>query len=635
MPGIFGCINRSGDRVPEKMAIEMANSMKHEDRYVDEWIFDSCLLGAVELGFLNQGKSLIYCDADSFRGVSRGNIYNKLELSRRFGIQCTNSSLNDTRFIVELYEKEGLDFAKHLNGLFVAAIYDKEKDRIVIANDRYGYYPLFYSLSSKNFVFASEAKAVLKDPAIPPVINKSAIPEFFAFSFLLGDKTFFCNVKKMPPASTFTYDKTKDQIHIKRYWDFYLKRHEPQKPLGSYLKEFSNLMKRAVERRVKDQEEVGVFLSGGMDSRIIAAFASETKTPVITFTFGVKNCSEQKIASEVAERLGLENRFYEIPSDFIARYAKQIVYKGDGLVRIRDCHFIALLNEVRKRVHTVLLGTFGGDLVWPYSLTEKLLGLKKREEVINYLFKFYTSVMSNVLPIREHRRAFTDAFFKEIKGSVEKNFIRTFDEIEFSSPSDIADYWEYRNRESRYIFQASQHINWYLETRHPFMDNELVDFLSFRFPPHLRRREMFGMVVEDTFLQKAITDSFPSLSDIPWHGFPPNPSTLRVLLTGARHVIRKEIIAKLEKLLRTKITLAPIDFRGYDDWLRTGSRAYALNLLLDPKTLKRQFFRQGFMMKIMRNHMNYKENHDQLICDLINFELMNRIFFDTADEKKT
>lgn len=615
----------------ERMAIEMTNSLKHEDWYVGEWVLDSYLLGAVELEFLRHGSSLIYCDGDAFVGVSRGNIYNKQELSRRFEIQCTPSYLNDTGFIVELYKKEGLNFAKHLNGLFLAAIYDKEKDRIVIANDRYGYYPLFYSLSGKNFIFASEAKAVLKDQTITPRINRSAIPEFFAFSFLLGDKTFFCDVKKMLPSHVLIYDRIKDQIRIKQYWDFSLKKRELQRTLGSYLKEFTKLMKRAIERRVKDREEVGIFLSGGLDSRIIAAFASETETPIITLTFGVKNCTEKQIASEVAERLGLENIFYEIPSDFIANYAKQIVYRGDGLVRIRDCHFIALLNEVRKRIQTVLLGTFGGDLAWPPSLTEKLLGLKKREAIISHLFRFYTSTLSNVLPIKEHRRAFTDAFFKETKGVVERNFVRTFDEIKFSSPSDIADYWEYRNRESRYIFQASQHINWYLETRHPFMDNELVDFLAFRFPPNLRRREMFGMWVENTFLQKAISYSFPSLSDIPWHGFPPNPSILRVLLIGGQRFIHKKVIVKLEKLLQTEITPAHTDFRRYDTWLRTGSKKFTLNVLLDPETLKRQFFRRDFVMNTTKDHMNYKENRDQLICDLINFELMNRIFFEAAD----
>ena len=634
MPGIFGCLNRNGDIVSERLAIEIANCMKHEDWYVVEHISNPCILGIVELDFLHCGNSLIYDNGGSLVGVSKGNIYNKKELSVKFGVESAPSSSNDTRFIVELYEKEGLDFAKHLNGLFVAAIYDKEKDRIIVANDRYGYYPMFYSLSPKNFIFASEVKAILKDKTIIPKIDKIAIPQFFAFSFILGEKTFVEDVKSMPPSCILTYDRVKDRIDVRRYWDFTLKKHDQTRPLGAYLKEFNKLMNQAVERRVKDHAKVGIFLSGGLDSRIIAAFASQTKTQIVTFTFGIKNCEEQEIASEVSERLGIENIFYEIPSDFIANYAEKIVYRGDGLIRVRDCHFIAFLDEIRRRVQTVLLGTFGGDLSCRPEgrLSEKFVNLRKREEVIKHLMEYYTSVVNNgVLPFRQHSRAFTDAFFREVVGKAETNFIRTFKEIRFNSPSDIGDYWEYRNREPRYIFRASQHINWYLETRHPFMDNDLVDFFAFRFPPELRRREVFGITFEDTFLQKSLSQSFPSLSDIPWHGIPPNSSILRVIIVQGSRFIRKRCANMLERLLRKKVTLTPIDFRGYAEWLRTDSKRYMLDLLLDEKTLQRPYIRRDFIRKVIDDHLNYRKNHDQLICDLINFELMNRIFFETIE----
>lgn len=619
MPGIFGCISRKGDAVDRELAVEMAGCMRHEKWYVVEWILDQCLLGAVELEFLRKKGSLIYLGDKSVIGVSKGSIFSKQE----------NSERHDPGFIVEAYRNEGFDFAKNLNGLFAAAIYNRENDRIVIANDRYGYYPLFYSFNSNNFTFASEVKAVLKDKTVVPTLDKSAVPEFFALSFLLGDKTFFGDVKKLPPACVLSYDRKEDRIRIKRYWDFSKKRYDATKPLGEYLREFSRLMRHAVEMRVKDRERVGIFLSAGLDSRVLAAFASKTKTPVITFTFGTKNCSEREIASEVAERLGLENIFLEIPSDFIQNYAEQIVYRGDGLIRIRDCHFIACLNEVRERVDTVLLGTFGGDLVWPWTLSNRLTRLRQRKEVINYLFRFYTS---SVLPVSRHRKAFSDVFFRQTEGMLERNFFKTFDEIRFSLPADVADYWEYRNREPNYIFQTSQYMNWYLETRHPFMDNELVDFFALRFPPNLRRKEMFGMAVEDTFLQRAISHDFPSLSDMPWHDFPPDPSWARVLVVGARTIFYKEVVPRMEKLLRTRIRPNSVDYRGYEDWLRTGSKNYALSLLLDPKTLERNFFRKDFVANIVKEHMTCRESYDQLICDIINFELLNRIFLDRIDK---
>jgi len=634
MPGIFGCSNQNEKDLSAILAIEMGNCMKHENWYVVEHISEPCVLGAVELDFLHRGNSMIYDNGDTLVGVSRGNIYNKKELSSKFGIQSTPFHSNDTRFIVELYEKEGLDFAKHINGLFLAAIYDKEKDRMIIAKDRYGYYPMYYSLSPKCFIFASEVKAILKNDQITPRLNEAVIPEFFAFSFVLGDKTFFRDVKSLPPSCILIYDEAEDTMKIKRYWDFTRKDYDPAKPLGSYLKEFNNLMKKAVERRMLDRENVGIFLSGGLDSRVITAFASQTKSHVVTFTFGVKNCEEQKIASEVSERLGLENIFYEIPSNFISEFASEIVYRGDGLIRLRDCHFIAFLDEIRRKVKTVLLGTFGGDLSCRPEgrLSGKFVNLKNREEVINFLIGYYSSVVNGgVLPLNQHSKAFTEEFAHKVIDKARASFIDTFVEIEFDSTSDMGDYWEYRNREPNYIFRASQHINWYLETRHPFMDNDLVDFFAFRFPPELRRREVVGITFEDTFLQRALAQSFPSLSDIPWHGIPPDSSILGVIAVEGLRFIRKRCAKVLERLLKKKIVLTPLDFRGYDEWLRTGSKQYMLDLLLAEKTLRRPYFRREFVRKVINEHLDYKKNHDQLICDFINFELMNRIFFESAE----
>lgn len=631
MPGIFGCLPRKGKTVADRLAIQMAKCMKHEKSYVSEYISGHCVLGAVELGFLHAGNSLLWRDDSSTEAVSRGSIFNKKELGVRFNIESSSSCLNDTKFVAEMYAKRGLEFAEPFNGLFLAAIYDKRKDTMVVVNDRYGYFPVYYSLTGENLIFASEIKALLEDKTLVPRIEKTAIPEFFAFSFILGDKTFFENVKMLPPACMLIFDRGKDKVSVQRYWDFSPKRYDQKKPLGTYLKEFNLFMRRAIERRIADRDKIGLFLSGGLDSRVIAAFASQTKAEIVTFTFGVEGCEEQTIASEVSERLGLENVFLAIPADFIADYAEKIVYKGDGMIRIRDCHFISLLDQVRRKVSTVLLGTFGGDLSGRPEgrLSEKFVNLKTREEVIKHLMKMYSSVVNNSpLPFKQHSTAFSEVFFKETRGKAQADFARTFDEIKFTAPADIGDYWEYRDREPRYIFLASQHINWYLETRHPFMDNDLVEFFAFRFPPELRRREAFGIMFEDTFLQRALSMEFPSLSDLPWHGIPPDSSILRVMLAQGSRYARKRLARLLEKSLKKKVALTSVDFRGYDEWLRTSSKKFMIDLLLDEKTLKRPYFRREFIKEVVDDHLNHRQNHDQLICDLINFELMNRMFFE-------
>jgi asparagine synthase (glutamine-hydrolysing) len=629
MPGIMCCIDRKKSTLTQALTSNLLHSIEHHPLYFHESEIDHCFMGAVELLALENKNKLLYNDK-SLIAVSRGSIFNKEELSKKFGIESTDSCSNDTKFVAELYKRKGCEFVKYLNGLFSVAIYDKEQEIAVVANDRYGYFPLFYAQGPERLTFASEVKTVVEGSGIDPIMNENAIPEFFAFSFLLGEKTFFDSVKKVPPANLMIYDKASDQLQSQQYWDFSLKKYDATLPLTTYLTEFNELMKQSVERRVKDRDRIGIFLSGGLDSRTIAAFVSETKTPAVTFTFGVRGCEEEKVASEVSEILGMEHHFLEIPSSFISENAQYIAYAGDGQIRIRDSHFLSLLRKVQDYVNTVLLGTFGGDLTCRPEgrLSGKLLRSKTRKQVIDFLFNYYTSVVSNVIPISEHKRVFSKEFFERIKDKAEEQFNLTFENINFDSPADIGDYWEYRNREPRYIFQASQHINWFLESRHPFMDNELVDFFAFRFPVSLRRKEIMGITYEDTFLQRALNLRFPSLARVKWHGFKPGTNRCKILAIAGTRYIQKRINRVIEKIIGRQIETKNPDFRGYSQWLREASRPFVQATLLDPKTLARSIFKEDFIRKTLEDHMNYKADNNQVICDMINIELMQRLFFD-------
>lgn len=616
MPGIFGCLNRNKEFVSEEIAVSMANSMKHEDWYIDQWVLNSCLLGKIEFKGSKNKNNIVHDGEKSLFSVMTGKIYNGSEVSEKFGIENYN---DNTSLVTKLYKKTGLEFAKYLNGSFVAAIYDGEKDRVVVINDRHGFFPLFYSLSPERFVFASEIKAILTDDSVTRKMNKTSVAEFFIFKFLLGDKTFINNIKYMLPANVLIYNRAKDQISLKQYWNL-TPRHEQNMSLESYLKEFKKLMKKAIECRVKDREKVGVFLSGGLDSRLIAAFASKTGTPIVTFTFGVKGCVQQKIAKEVAERLGVQNTFFEIPSDSIARYAKGIVHKGDGLVRIRDCHFISMLEMIRKKVNTILLGMAGGEL-FGQTLPPEIFSLKEKGELVNYLFQRKTLASSE-----EFRKVFLISFYNKVKDEVSRNFYQTLEEIEFASMIDIAHYWEIVHYLPRYIFQAFQYYNWYVEAQYPFLDNDLVDF-AFSLPPSFKLKE--------DFFQKSLNFFFPSLSDISWEytGVPPDSRSFRVLLGKGRVLMLNKLKSAVERLTLGKRPLRPIDYRGYSYWLRTGSKDYVKHILLDPKTLENGFFKAEYVKQIVKEHMGGVRDHAWLICDLINFELMNREFFSNQQEQ--
>jgi len=616
MVGIFGLFRREKDSFHKEKIEDLVNIMKHKDSCVGTIRLTSSVMGTVEL-FSSKGKNNAVLDRDSsLSGVSRGRVNNKKEIIDALGVLQSADFEDETSFFISLYKAKGLEFVKHINGLFNLAINDEKKGRIILVNDRFGFYPLYYALSDGTFAFASEAKFVLKATNVTPKIDKRAVSEFFTFSFLLGDKTFFEGVRLMKPASIMVFHKAENKIETKQYWDFSI----PERRFNvqdNLFKEFRRLMEKAIERSIRGSKKVGVFLSGGLDSRAIAAFASKSGAEVVAFSFGPKDSFEQKIAMQVAKRLNIRIIVREIPSDFIAKYAEEIVYRGDGLIRIRDCHFIALLDEVKSMVDVVLLGTFGGEL-FGSKVTKNLMNLKSKEEIISYLFK------KNAIGIQlnEYQKVFEKNFENE-KSRLLERFKGTFDQIPFDNPEDVVEYWEYRNRQVRYIFQSFQYLNWFLETRHPFLDTDLVEFFAFKLP--------FNMRIYERFLQKAINYCFPSLSDIPWErtGTPLDPDPLTIWFGRGKLFLKSQIGLILEKVSKGKIKMAPHDYRLYNQWLRAGSKDYVTKLLLDRRTLNRGFLKPNYIKQVLQEHMYYQRNHDQLLCDLINFELLNRTFFES------
>jgi len=616
MTGIFGCLSRSKESVSEAIAVDMANAMKHEDQIMHTWILNSCLLGKTELRFSNNEKDFIHENEESLLTILMGKIYNRTEVAEKFRIE---THVDDTTLVTRLYKKIGSEFGRHLNGLFVAAIFDEGRDRCVIINDRHGFFPVFYALSLKRFIFASEIKAILKDSSTDFRMNRKALSEFFVFKFLLNDETFFKGIRYMPPANVLVYDRRKDDVSLMRYWAPAF-RHTRNGSLMDYQRTFGKLMKKAIECRVKDRKEVGVLLSGGLDSRLVSAFASKTGTPMTTFTLGVKGCLQQKIAKQVAERLGVPNIFLEIPADFIARYADSIIHKGDGLVRIRDCHFVALLKTIRKKTKMVLLGTGGGEL-FGQTLPSEISALEEREQLINYWFETKTRRgRRSLATYEEFEKVFLNSFYNEARDGIWRDFHQSFEGIEYDSLVDIIHYWEISRYLPRSIFQAFQYLGWYIEARYPFLDNDLVEF-AFSIPPSLK--------VEEAFLQKTLSFCFPSLSDIPWEktGVPPDSHSFQSFVGKGRIWMLKQLRNTLERITKGKKSLGPVDYRGYSQWLRTGSREYVEDILLSRKTLQNGFFRAEYVKQAVREHMEGVRDRNELICDLVNFELTNREFF--------
>ncbi|MCK4821574.1 asparagine synthase, partial [bacterium] len=374
------------------------------------------------------------------------------------------------------------------------------------------------------------------------------------------------------------------------------------------------LMEKAVKARMEDKDKIGIFLSGGLDSRLIAAFAKRiadhTNKELISFTFGTKGGWQEKIAKQVAEKLEIENRFFEVPSDSIAKYAEEIVYKGDGQIRIRDAHFISGLDKVKKEVDTVLVGFFCSELFGDL-LSEDVLNIFSKEEFLNYLFDSY-KIAQNTKHLPEIFSEFFLTDFENFERKVRENFSDIIN-LSLKSYADVADYWELRQRDRRYILPLSNYMGWYLDARLPYLDNKVVDF-AVNLPLDLRFKKRF--------IHKALKSLFPDLAKIHYEdtGALPDTTGLPLLFSSMKRFAYRQLKRRIERASLGKILFIPEDYRAYNYWLRTGSKRYVEEVLL--QGLCEDVFSREYVIKILKEHMQCKKNHDQLICDMLNLQLL-------------
>ena len=608
MSGIFGVFNRAGNKNIENLANRMESKLEHNE----EWFSGQCIHHQSGFNGIVDFKFQLENDYVLQNGISiaiYGDIYSfgDLEIDSKY----------KAKKILALYEKKGLDFFKHLNGSFVISIYDVEKGEVIIANDRYGSKSLFYVINPDRILYSSEIKAILEDSLIKPKLNHESVVEFFTFSFILGNKSLFQGIELLPPASILIYDSKENKVQIDRYWDFEFNRNKEPKKLKNYLMEFDSLMEKAVEIRMADKDKIGIFLSGGVDSRLMAGFAKrvvdKSGKELISFTFGTKGGWQEKIAKQVADKLGIENRFYEIPADMIANYAEEVIYKEMGAIRIRNAHFISAFGKVRNEVDTVLVGAFC-DTAFGAHLSSEVSNISSKGQLADYIFN-----RNKIELIAEHiPKVFTNTFLNKSAEMVKKNFMDTVkSEIPLGSYAEMVHYWDLRQRASRYILPlSSTRTSWYLNSRDPFLGNDILNF-AINLPLKLK----FGK----EFIHKSLQYFFPHLAKIPTEhiGVSVDAGNLARKFFVAKRLTEARLKMIIERLSAGKILFTPKDYRAYDYWLRTGSRNFVEDVL---SGVAQNIFNQAYVSKILKEHMTCQRNHDQLICDILNVQLLLKQF---------
>lgn len=235
---------------------------------------------------------------------------------------------NIHEYVLEEYKNNETEFVKTLNGVFVLVIYDLKKNKVVICNDRYGMHPFYYS--KENFSFSSSVNGILKNKKIKRKIEWDSWRDLFSYGHILGDRTLFKDIFRLPPASILEYSNKK--ISIKNYWDYGKVKINKKLSEKDFVSLGAEILKRAVLRQSNGIKKMKILLSGGYDSRCIAsALKKYTSIKFETFTSPLHGCGRYDIiyAKDLAKKLGVKNKTLKKEKNVYKKYFENFLKEVD------------------------------------------------------------------------------------------------------------------------------------------------------------------------------------------------------------------------------------------------------------------------------------------------------------------
>lgn len=318
--------------------------------------------------------------------IFNGEIYNHLELraelvSKGYVFRTNHS---DTEVLVHGYKEWGEELPSRLNGMFAFVIHDRMRARLFLARDRFGKKPLYYHCAPGFFAFASELTALLRHSRVPRRVSRTSLKKLFAYGFIPSPRSLYEDVARLPGGHQMTFSLAEPGVvRIRKYWEFAIEPPSsiPSKPEEAWGEELRHLLSQAVKRRLMSDVPLGVFLSGGIDSSAVLAYAAAQlpKGRVQTFSIGFREPSfdESGYARKVAAHFGSEHHEEILSIDRARELVPQVLGRLDEPFGDPSIVPTFQLCEFARRRITVALGGDGGDELFAGYDPFKALGVAR------------------------------------------------------------------------------------------------------------------------------------------------------------------------------------------------------------------------------------------------------------------
>jgi asparagine synthase (glutamine-hydrolysing) len=612
--------------VSHRLVKAMADTILHRGPD-DEGYYVS---GPIGLGFrrlsiidLSSGHQPISNEDGSVQIVFNGEIYNYQEL-RAFLLSKGHvfKTHTDTEVIVHLYEEFGPQCLENLRGMFGFAIWDENAKTLFLARDRVGIKPIYYSLTDKSLVFASEIKAILADPSIGRQIAPDMIDRFLTFQYVPGEETLLKGIRKLPPGH---YLLVKDgRPTLRQYWDLQFAQPSRNISFKDAESELLSLLAETVEQHMISDVPVGVLLSGGVDSTGVLSFAVEqTQKEISSFTVGFSGgevADERPYARLAAETFG--TRHHEItisPTDF-ASFMPQYVWHMEEPVCEPPAIALYYVSKLARNHVKVLLSGEGGDEAFAgYSNYRNLVWLERLKRGLGPMngaaaqglslagSLFHSHRAARYAPLMNHR--FPDYY----NGRTSNPYRYTGNGLGSVYSASYAQGID-REHTLEPVRRLQQHVRGqdtlnamlYIDTKTWLPDDLLVKADKMTMANSVELRV--------PLLDHRILEFAASL-----------PSSFKLNGFSTKHILKKTMSQRIpQQILNRKKTGFPVP---YESWLRNDLKDLVRDVLTDRETINRGYFSKAGIERLLQSNSN-GANYSKEIFSLLSLEFWQRAFLE-------
>lgn len=612
MCGIAGILE-FGNRSPSLAQLKkMTDIIAHRGPDGEgQWSEENIALGHRRLSIIDLSETG-HQPMVSFEGryviTYNGEIYNYKELRQELislGYQFFSTS--DTEVLINAFHAWREKSLEKLNGMFAFAIWDRKEKELWLARDRYGIKPVYYASCDGRFLFGSEIKSIMAHDSAEAELDREALLEYFTFQNFLTEKTLHKNVSILPAGSYLRINSTQTCFEPNYYWDYDFQSIDESTSETELTEELAYLIEQAVSRQLVADVEVSSYLSGGMDSGSIASIAAKKLPFINTFTVGFDMSSASGLELSYDERDKAEQMSYL----FKTEHYEMVLKAGDmercmsKLVwhleepRVGQSYPNFYAAKLASKFGKVVLSGAGGDELfagypWRYY---RAVRNDDFEHYIDKYYGFWKRLIDNTN---------LQKIFAPIKSDVENVWTRNImrdvfkhHDEKFSKPEDYVHHSLYFESKTflhgLFVVEDKLSMAHSLETRVPFMDNDLVDF-AMKVPARYKLKDLENVVrIDENDMKK-----------------------FSLKTNDGKQIFRKAMARHLPAAVTDRVKQG---FSSPDaSWFRGESIEYVREKLLNNNAKIYDYLDKQTVQSLILEHLDGRQNRRLFIWSLLNFE---------------